>query len=51
MNSRHRKTLSAVFSDPVDGNMEWRHIEALVVALGATKDEGQGSGVTFFLNG
>ena len=51
MNQRHRKTLAAIFSDPVNGNMEWRRIEALLLALGAAKDEGQGSAVTFFLNG
>lgn len=31
--------------------MEWRKIEALFLALGAEKDEGQGSSVTFLLNG
>ena len=51
MNQRHRKILAAIFSDPVNGNMEWRRIEALLLALGAAKDEGQGSAVTFFLNG
>jgi hypothetical protein len=51
MNQRHRKTLATLFSDPVNGNMEWRRIEALLLALGAAKDEGQGSAVTFFLNG
>jgi len=30
--------------------MEWRKIEALFLALGAVKDEGQGSAVTFFQN-
>lgn len=40
-----------MFTDPVNGNVEWRHIEALLLALGATKDEGQGSAVTFFLHG
>ncbi len=40
MNSKHRKTLQTIFSDPVNGNMEWRKIEALFFALGAEKDEG-----------
>jgi hypothetical protein len=51
MNSRHRRTLEAVFADPVNGNLEWRRIEALLIALGAERIEGSGSAVTFFLNG
>ena len=50
MNSKHRKTLEGVFSNPINGNIEWRKIEALFLALGAVKDEGQGSAVTFVLN-
>ena len=50
MNSRHRKTLAAVFADPVNDNLEWRRIEALLRALGAEKVKGSGSAVTFFLN-
>lgn len=50
MNSKHRKTLQTIFSDPVNGNIEWRKIEALFLALDAEKDEGQGSSVSFFLN-
>lgn len=50
MNRRHRKILEAIFSNPVNGNLEWRKIEALFLALGAQKDEGQGSAVTFVLN-
>jgi hypothetical protein len=51
MNSRHRKTLQTIFLDPVSGNIEWRKIEALFLALGATKDEGDGAAVTFLFNG
>lgn len=50
MQAKNRKTLQAIFSDPVNGNMEWRRIESLLLALGATKDEGKGSAVTYFLN-
>ena len=50
MNNRHRKTLAAVLADPLNGNLEWRKIEALFVALGATVIEGNGSRVTFLLN-
>lgn len=50
MNRRHRKILEAIFSNPINGNLEWRKIEALFLALGAEKDGGQGSAVTFVLN-
>ena len=47
MNSTHRKTLAAVFADPLNGALEWRRIEALLVAAGCTVSEGKGSSVTF----
>ena len=47
MNNKHRKTLLAIFADPVNGNMEWREIESLLVALGCRVLEGNGSTVTF----
>jgi hypothetical protein len=47
MNSKHRKTLEAIFSDPVNGGLEWARIEALFVALGCQVLEGSGSSVTF----
>ena len=43
--------LVAIFADPVNGALPWRRIEALLLALGAEKDEGQGSAVSFFLMG
>ena len=50
MHSKHRKILKTTFSNPVNGNLEWRKIEALFLALDAVKDEGQGSAITFVLN-
>lgn len=47
MNSTHRKTLLALFAEPVNGNLEWRRIEALLLALGCQRLEGSGSSVTF----
>ncbi len=47
MNSTQRKTLLAVFADPVNGALEWRRIEALLLAVGCTVVEGSGSSVTF----
>lgn len=51
MNGRHRKTLETIFADPVTGNIEWRRVEALLLAVGAELIEGSGSRVTFLLNG
>lgn len=51
MNSKHTKTLADIFFDPVTGSLEWRRIEALFVACGATTIEGNGSRVRFELNG
>jgi hypothetical protein len=51
MNSTQRKTLAAVFADPVNGALEWRRIEALLLAVGCTLVEGSGSSVTFEKNG
>ena len=50
MNSKHRKTLSVIFTDPVNGNIEWRKIESLFLALGALRTERAGSVVSFILN-
>ncbi|MDU9048153.1 MAG: type II toxin-antitoxin system HicA family toxin [Candidatus Electrothrix sp. Rat3] len=51
MNSKHRKTLTAIFSSPVPGSLEWRRIETLFVALDAQVIEGNGSRVSFIING
>ena len=50
MNRRQRRTLAAVFEEPVNGNLEWRRIESLFLALGAERTERAGSAVSFFLN-
>lgn len=51
VNSRHRRTLEAVFADPVSGTVEWRAIEALLVAVGCRLVEGSGSRVRFAYRG
>lgn len=51
MNAKHRKTLLAIFANPVDGNLEWRRIEALFAALGCQIIEGNGSSVTIEKDG
>ena len=47
MNNRHRKTLEAIFSEPVLRNMKWRQIELLFLAIGCEIIEGRGSRVAF----
>ena len=51
MMRKHQKTLHAIFTEPVRANIPWTDIEALLVALGAERDEGSGSRVRFVLNG
>lgn len=50
MNRRHRDTLQRLFALPAPV-VDWRDIESLFVALGATVVEGRGSRVRFELNG
>lgn len=49
MKRKHLATLSLIFARPVSGNMKWRDIEALLLALGATLEEAEGSRVTIRL--
>lgn len=51
VNTKHRKTLEALFSNPIPTTLAWRSIESLFVALGAQAIEGRGSRVRFALNG
>jgi hypothetical protein len=51
MNGAQRKTLAAVFADPVNGALEWRRVEALLRAVGCSVIEGSGSSVTFEKDG
>jgi hypothetical protein len=50
MSSAHQKTWEAIFKTPVSSTLEWRRIEALLIAVGAKKVEGSGSRVRFVLN-
>ena len=47
MNSRHRKTLAAIFGNPTPKTMIWADIEALLIAAGCEVLEGDGSRVRF----
>lgn len=45
MNSKNQKTLERVFSNPVPANIPWKDIENMLLGLGATISEGNGSRV------
>lgn len=47
MNSKHRKTLEAIFSKPTTSTLEWSRVEALLLAVGCELVEGRGSRVRF----
>ena len=49
LGSGHRRTLDAVFRDPVSATIRWRDVEALLSAAGAEVLEGRGSRVRFQL--
>lgn len=50
MDSKHRRTLEAIFERPERANIIWRDIENLWVALGGEVSEGSGSRVRVALN-
>jgi hypothetical protein len=51
MNQKHRRTLEAIFDDPVRSNIPWRDIEAMLKSAGAEITEGEGSRVRIALSG
>ncbi len=51
MNQKHRRTLEAVFEDPVRSNIPWRDIEGLLAGAGAEISAGAGSRIRVALHG
>jgi hypothetical protein len=51
LSGAHRRTLQAVFADPVLANIAWADIEAFFLACGAVITEGNGSRIRVSLNG
>ena len=47
MNGKQRKTLAAVFKEPVSGAIAWADVESLLLAAGCAVVEGSGSRVRF----
>ncbi|MBD0262022.1 MAG: type II toxin-antitoxin system HicA family toxin [Spirirestis rafaelensis WJT71-NPBG6] len=50
LNSKHQKTLNAIFENPVKSNISWNDVETMLIALGAEVSEGAGSRVKVALN-
>jgi hypothetical protein len=50
MNSRHQKTLAAIFANTTPKTLAWDSIEALLKNIGCEVIEGDGSRVGFELN-
>lgn len=51
MNTKHRKTLRAVFTKPTSPSIAFSDIEALLVALGGEVFEREGSRVKIIIKG
>mgnify|MGYP003591453342 CR=1 FL=1 len=51
MNNKHRKTLKAIFDDPVRADIKWADIEGLFVACGGVIEEARGSRICVELEG
>lgn len=51
MGKKHRKTLEAIFENPVKSNVAWSDIEKMLLVLGAELSEGSGSRVRIALRG
>jgi hypothetical protein len=50
MNSKHHKTLQALFAKPTSATIEWRKIELLLIAIGSQCEQGEDSRVSFLMN-
>ena len=49
MSSKHRRTLAALFEDPVRSNILWKEVVSLMRHLGANVESRGGSSVAFTL--
>ncbi len=51
MGSKQKKTLSAIFEEPIRSDIRWNDIESLIKSLDGIIKQGKGSRVLFYLNG
>jgi hypothetical protein len=50
MNNKQIKTKNAVFSQPIPKNITWDEVVSLLLALGCTMEEHEGSAIVFSKN-
>ena len=50
MQTKHRRTIEAIFEKPERSNIPWQDIEALFIPVGAEVTEGKGSRVRVALH-
>lgn len=50
VNTKQRRTLESIYSNPVPASLPWSDIESLFRALGATITQGRGSRIRVELN-
>lgn len=50
MNKKQRKTLYAIFAEPIRRNLVWNDVVSLIKAVGGIVTQGDGSRVRFDLN-
>lgn len=46
---KHFRTLQTIFARPISANLQWRDVEALLIALGGEIEEREGSRVAVML--
>ena len=51
MNSKQKRTLITIYTDPVSASLAWKDIKSLLVSIGVEVIEGNGSRVRFNKNG
>lgn len=50
MSNYHRRTLEAIFRDPVSATIVWTDVESMLIHLGAYLEERSGSRIAIELN-
>ena len=50
MNNKHKKTLKAIFTDPVPSDIRWDDVKSLWLTLNAVVEQRAGSRVAVLLN-
>ena len=50
MNTKLKKIYRSIYENPVRADINWKDIELLLIALGATITEGNGSRIRILLN-